>query len=169
LPNDTAITNTAWISDDLSTPLVLTARTLLRSPDLSISEKTVNVASAFRGDVVTYTILIRNTAEVTASVRLTDVLPGELDYVPDSLWASSGAPIYHGGTITWQGAVVGKGLALLRFAARVTQAARPDSQIINEALIQPGVAAALRRSASLAVLSRAYHGHLPLLMKQQAR
>ena len=166
LGNGTLITNTAWVSDGLGSSIMLRASTLMRSPDLSASEKSVNMVSAFRGDVVTYTISIRNTAEVTATVRLTDVLPQGLAYVPDSLWASSGEPSDVEGMISWQGVVTGKGLVLLRFAARVTEMALPGS-LVNEAQIRAGAADPLRRSASFTV--RIPHSYLPLLMKQQAR
>jgi uncharacterized repeat protein (TIGR01451 family) len=164
LGNGATITNTAWISDGLNAPLMLRASTLMRSSDLSASEKSVNVTSAFRGDVVTYTISIRNTAETTATVRLTDVLPVGLAYVPDSLWASSGEPGYAEGVVYWQGIVVGRGLTLLRFAARITESALLGP-LVNEAQIRAGVAAPLRRSASLTVRASGYQGYLPLLLK----
>lgn len=62
------------------------------SPNLLTSQKSASRLGADPGEVVTYTILIRNTGLLTDTpVFLTDTIPAGLEYVPGSLTATSGS------------------------------------------------------------------------------
>ena len=169
VPNLTVITNTAWITDGVSSPFARNVRTILRAPDISASEKLVNAESAAPGEAVTYTIRVRETSDMAVSVRLTDTVPANLEYIAGSLWASSGHASYESGVIAWQGSVIAKGMVVVRFAARVARTARAGTQITNHALIRAGAAGSIQRSVSLIVSQPIYHAYLPMIMKQGAR
>lgn len=168
----TVITNTAWITDGnrvsagvLGT-YTRTAQTTLRAPDLFASEKQVDVAWAHPGQDVNYTIRIRNTSEVTATVRMTDVLPAGLAYVPDSLWASSGVAAHESGVVTWRGPILARGMVLVRFAARVDPALSAGVQIVNVADLSAGRGTPVRRAAAFLVRKLLQPvAHLPLIFK----
>lgn len=163
--NGSVITNTVWISDGVSAPLARTARTTLRSADLSPSAKEVSAASALPGETITYTILVRNVADVATSARVTDVLPAGLAYVPDTLFASSGVAGEQDGVITWQGIVREQSMVIIRFAAQVEEDVASGSLIVNEALIRGGAGVVFSRSAPLAISGAGRQLHLPLVMK----
>ncbi len=163
--NGSVITNTAWISDGVAAPLARAVRTTLRAADLSPSTKEVSVASAVPGDLITYTIFVRNAADVAASARVTDTLPAGLAYVPDTLFASSGNAAAQDGVIAWQGVVLERSVVIVRFVARVEGDVASGSLIVNEALIRGGAGVAFPRSAPLAIGSATRPLHLPLVMK----
>jgi len=66
--------------------------------------KTADVAEVVAGDTITYTIEITNFANEATDYTITDVLPDEVTYVPDSV---TGGAVYDSGTnaITWSGTV----------------------------------------------------------------
>jgi uncharacterized repeat protein (TIGR01451 family) len=106
--------------------------------NLSKSSKMVSRASVAQGDTVTYTLMLRNTSDVTAAARLTDVLPAHTRYVSDSLGVNLGTAGVADGVITWTGDIVSGTPVALVFAARVEEALPPDTVIANTALIDDG-------------------------------
>lgn len=116
--------------------------------DLSPSTKTVSSPIATQGEVLTYTITIRNQGgPISAMVSLTDTLPTGLTYLPETLWASSGnsndeeAP-----TLRWSGVLSPTTTVTVWFAATV--ATSQSGYLNNTAVITgPGIAPITREAA----------------------
>ncbi len=113
---ETAITNTAWISDPMasgwvSAEVVVTTPAFV--PDLSTSMKDTVPDNAYGerravvGTQFPYTITVSNTGVANATnAMLTDDLPtGSATYVAASAWADSGALIVASDMLTWTGVV----------------------------------------------------------------
>jgi uncharacterized repeat protein (TIGR01451 family) len=158
------ITNTATIDDDIHAPFTRTAATTILVPDLSPSEKQVSSATASPGQVLTYTILVKNTGSGPATVNLTDPLPTQVVYVPGSAWAGSGGPaIYDESTnrLTWSGRVPVSGLATIRFAAQVTG----RGSITNRVLLDDGAGSVIERQVTTEGETEYYKLYLPFLIE----
>jgi uncharacterized repeat protein (TIGR01451 family) len=106
--------------------------------NLSKSSKMTSRTSVTQGDVVTYTILLRNTLNVTASTLLTDVVPTATNFVSGSLNANLGTAMYADGRITWAGNVVSGTPAVIVYAVTVSDTLAPGSEIVNTALVDDG-------------------------------
>ncbi|MCX7681047.1 MAG: PQQ-binding-like beta-propeller repeat protein, partial [Anaerolineae bacterium] len=73
--------------------IVATIQAPPEQPDFSTSAKIPSAFLPRTGDVLTYTILIRNTGRLlTETVYMTDTVPAGLTYVPGSLTATLGIP-----------------------------------------------------------------------------
>ncbi len=77
------------------------------SPNLSLSSKSVSPPHADPGEIVTYTIQLRNSGGFSpATAHLTDTLPLNLSYLPGTLSASHGTvDDSQGPTLHWQGSL----------------------------------------------------------------
>jgi uncharacterized repeat protein (TIGR01451 family) len=161
LPDDTLIVNVANISDGFHLPFTRTATTTLKRPNLSASEKLVSAARAGIGDVITYTLRVKNAGEGLAKATLTDSIPTGTLYVPGSAWAGNGTVAYDevNSRIIWSGEVPPKGMATVVFAVTVTE----EGVIHNTATINDGLGSLTERSATTMV--HPYEVYLPLLMK----
>jgi len=161
LPADTLIVNVATITDELHLPFTRTAATILKRPDLSLSEKLVSAARAAVGDVITYTLRVKNTGQSLAYAVLTDIIPAGTVYVPDSAWAGNGTVVYDevSNRIAWNGEVPPRGMSTILFAVTVTQ----EGVIHNTATINDGLGILTERSATTKV--QPYEVYLPLLVK----
>jgi len=112
-----------------------TARTTIFAPDLRSSTKTASSALADPGDIITYTLDIRNTGNLETTAELTDRLAANVEFIAGSAWAGSGNPvIYDAATheVRWRGLMPPRSLAQVRFGVRVTHAAT----IVNTARIE---------------------------------
>jgi uncharacterized repeat protein (TIGR01451 family) len=185
LPDDTLIVNVATIADfsisDFGfrisdsafripqSAIERTATTILKRPDLSLSEKLVSAARAAVGDVITYTVRVKNTGQGLARAVLTDSIPIGSVYVPDSAWAGSGRVVYEEansfantqdrGRILWNGEVPPRGMSTVLFAVTVTE----ERVIYNTATINDGLGGLSERSATTKV--QPYEVYLPLVVK----
>jgi uncharacterized repeat protein (TIGR01451 family) len=92
------------------------------SPNLSTSIKQVSTPSADPQEVVTYTILLRNTGGlVNSPVYLSDDIPAGLVYVPGSFTASQGSGNVSGGTLlSWQGNLSASAYVTLTYQVTIT-------------------------------------------------
>lgn len=70
------------------------------------------------GDVLTYTITLRNSGPDLPGVTLTATIPAEVNYLGD-VWASSGLPDDTGDQIAWSGKVVEGKPVTIRYHAQV--------------------------------------------------
>jgi len=130
-PDGTVVTNTASVDDGFGILIQRSVHTTLRGPDLSWSEKLANTEVADAGQVVTYTIRLRNVGGGSAAAELTDVLPSEITYIPGSLWASGGEAGYSDGVVTWRGEVIPSGMVLVRFSAQLREDLTSGTKIRN--------------------------------------
>jgi uncharacterized repeat protein (TIGR01451 family) len=106
--------------------------------DFSNSTKKASADTALTGDVLTYTIVVRNTGELVANtVRVTDVIPAELSFVPGTFTTTHGtvdstaAP-----TLKWNGVMSPTSVVTLTYV--VTVSATKSVAIPNDATIDPG-------------------------------
>ncbi|HEY85850.1 MAG TPA: DUF11 domain-containing protein [Chloroflexi bacterium] len=114
------------------------------------------------GEVVTYTITLRNAGPELPGVRLTDTLTSNVSYT-GNLWASGGQYGEAGGVITWTGAVSAAAPVTIRFGVSVSPAITQPTAIVNTALIDNGLGNTLQRPATAIV--NALSVYLPLVMK----
>ena len=85
-PSGTTITNTAYFSHTSGGGFGgahFAVATLL--PDFSTSTKKVNATTVAAGGLVTFTIALSNTGQASASIRYTDTLPAQVDWVSGAL------------------------------------------------------------------------------------
>ncbi len=168
LPHDTLIVNVATITDELHLPFTRTATTILKRPDLIASEKLVSAARAAVGDVITYTLRVKNVGESLAYAVLTDTIPAGTVYVPGSAWAGNGTVVYTStglstsdeanGRIVWNGEVPPWGMSTILFAVSVAE----EGVINNTATIDDGLGSLTERIVTTKVSP--YDVYLPFLM-----
>ena len=162
LPDGTVVVNTATIDDGVHLPFTRTSATTIAAPDLSPSEKRVSSAAVSPGQVLTYTILVKNEGSGAAMVTLTDTLPAEVVYVPGSAWAGSGGPaVYDDSThrLTWSGHVPVRAMATVRFAVQATG----QGPITNSVILDDGAGNLIERRVTTG--GGEYRLFLPLIMK----
>jgi len=170
LPDGAIVGNTATVDDGVHPPFTRTAATTIAAPDLSPSEKLVSSPTSFPphlggevspGQVLTYTILVKNGGSGPAMVALTDTLPAEVVYVPGSAWAGSGGPaVYDDSThrLTWSGHVPVNGMATVRFAVQATD----QGPITNRVLLDDGAGNVIEKRVTTG--GEEHRLFLPLLM-----
>lgn len=111
------------------------------TPDLGASAKLVTPTIALPGDVLSYTVLLRNEG-LTNSVGawMSDAVPTETSYLSGTLSASSGQAGYDPGaaTITWTGDVLVNIPVTVTFAVYVPHGVPDGTRIANRAWITDG-------------------------------
>jgi len=126
--------------------------------DLSLSRKSASPADAEAGDVITYTILLRNTGIFsTADTVLFDALPSGTTYVPGSVHATSGVATDAGG-IGWTGAILPDGFVTVTFRVTVGE----GGFITNTAVVTDQYGT----PAFLTAFVNAKYVYLPLVLRQ---
>ncbi len=128
------------------------------------AQKYSSTSVADQGEVVTYTIEVRDLAAPGGTtIFMTDVVPSGLEYVPDSLSASSGvvndddAP-----TLSWSGVLDPPPVVLVTYAVTVT-ASGPSAAINTATMNAPGYGS-VEHSATL--LLNPLEWYLPLSARQ---
>ena len=120
---------------------------------LNGTAKTIDPAIASKGDVVTYTISIHNTGNVTATTTITDPIPVGASYEIGSS-TIDGVPIelYHAGSnqISWTGSIAPVDDVVIRFHALLTT----YSVVTNTVTIDDGAGISLERSVANGLLQR---------------
>ena len=157
------LSNTATIDPGFSAPFNRSAAVVVNGPALTSSTKLVVPGTARSGEVVSYTIVLRNTGGTfPTTVRVTDTLPADLSYVPGSFTATSGAPDASSApTLKWSGVMSSTPTVTLTYA--VTVATTSTALISNTALINPGYAPPFARTASVVV--NPYNLFLPVIWR----
>ncbi len=122
-------------------------------PTLRDSTKSSSLVNANPGDVITYTITLRNLGQRLNNASLTDPLAPELTFA-GNLWASSGSASYINGKVTWNGAVSSALDVVIRFDATVDAGIISPTTIINTATISDGNGHSWQRQAHVFVLTK---------------
>lgn len=104
--NGQRITNTASFSNSLNLTFNRAAVSTISIMDLSASTKSVNKTQATEGGVLIYTLHIQDKSLAGGSVTLSDPLPSDTTFVPDSLTYTVGSAGYTNGVITWTSQVL---------------------------------------------------------------
>jgi len=100
--------------------------------DLSKSYKSASLTNVEEGDLLTYTLFLRNTSPVTASATLTDPVPAHTTYVSGSAQASDGnAVTLVSGELLWSGEIISGTPVAIDFAVDVGKA--PVGTVITNA------------------------------------
>jgi uncharacterized repeat protein (TIGR01451 family) len=116
-------------------------------PDLSKSYKSASLTNVEAGDLLTYTLFLRNTSPVTASATLTDPIPAHTTYVSGSAGASDGNPVtLVSGDLLWSGEIISGTPVAIDFAVDVGKA--PVGTVItNVARLNDGLGNVMRLEA----------------------
>jgi len=100
-------------------------------------DKTVNKTVATPGEILTYTITIQETG-AHIPLQMTDVLPSAVTYVPNSLtYFGSVAPVYSGGTVTWNGTLGFGATVIITFSVQIPPGSTA-TQVVNVAQVTGG-------------------------------
>jgi uncharacterized repeat protein (TIGR01451 family) len=118
-------------------------------PDLSGSYKSVNRFNVEGGDVLTYTLILRNGSATMATVVLTDPLPAHTTWLTGSAQASDGASVtLESGQLHWSGQVISGTPVVIQFAVVVTTSAlEVGTSITNMAWLDDGLGNVARLEA----------------------
>ena len=126
-------------SQDSYTESLTVSQPLPDQPDLSRSYKMVNPTDVQPGGILTYSLNLRNTSAATATVVLTDPIPGHTSYVTDSAWASNGSPVTLAeGHLHWSGQVISGTPVIVTFGVAVTSHLSAATPITNIAYADDG-------------------------------
>jgi len=116
-------------------------------PDLSLSDKVGSLTSVESGDVLTYSLFLRNTTDVAATATLTDPIPAYTTYLAGSASASDkGAVTLNAGALVWHGQVISGTPVLVQFAVMVGDAPI-GAGVVNTATVADGRGQAVQLSA----------------------
>ncbi len=118
------------------------------------------LTNANPGDMITYTITLRNPNQILNDVSMTDPLPPELTFA-GHLSASSGTASYSNGAVRWNGAVSSIADVIIRYDVTVDQEIASPKVIINTATIINGDGRSWQRQAYVFVLS--FFNFLPMV------
>ena len=100
---------------------------------------------------------------LTSTVFLTDIIPGGLICIPESIWVSHGEVDYADRVIRWNGVLSATPAVTLTYAVVVEEAEVPRS-IANTARIDAGEYGVLTRTST--VIVDAYKFHLPVVLRR---
>ncbi|MFN8596427.1 MAG: hypothetical protein U0559_09625 [Anaerolineae bacterium] len=126
------------------------------APNLVGSTKTASQLVLTPAGMLTYTINLHNSGTLSATVNVTDVVPAELTYVPDSV---TGGGVYVSGTLTWNAIEVAPGSDVpLTFA--VTTASTLPAIVTNHAQIGVVDGPIYQRNATILVMPRPITGDI---------
>ncbi len=147
LPGNSVIENRATIDAPQGLRYQVTATTRVAAPDLSQSLKRVSAPVALPGDILTYTLTIRNTGLGVAQAALADPLPSTLTYVAGSV---QGDATYDADerAIKWTGTVAPGQTITVSFAAQITTTIQPGERVTNTAFLRDGTGAILPLQAT---------------------
>jgi uncharacterized repeat protein (TIGR01451 family) len=119
----------------------------LGQPDLSLSDKSASLTNVQSGDVLTYSLFLRNTAQVAATATLTDPIPAYTTYRAGSASASDGGDVtLNAGALVWHGEVISGTPVLVEFAVTVGDAPIGAS-IVNTATVADGLGHSVQLAA----------------------
>jgi uncharacterized repeat protein (TIGR01451 family) len=120
-------------------------------PELSTSQKQVSTTSANPAEIVSYTIWLTNTRNLSDNpVNLTDTIPAGLVYVPGTLQSSHGvtddssAP-----TLTWAGNLNASQVMTISYQVQVTGLI--TGSIVNQALVSSPLSDSISLAQSISV------------------
>ena len=127
-----------------------------------LQASTISVTPALpeAGDILTYTISLRNPGPLLPGAWLTDTLPAGLTYL-GGLAASSGSFGQAGGVITWTGSVPVGAPVTITFQAQLNTLPAAPYRVTNTVQLNDGLGIVLERQATVVVNGLAVY--LPLI------
>jgi uncharacterized repeat protein (TIGR01451 family) len=113
-------------------------------------EKRIDKPITFRGDLLTWQIILNNYGAVGINnIIVTDTLPTNLTYANNSLTATGGNANINNGVVTWNGSVSANTAVTIAFGTRVSNSAPIGTTIINSANINNGGSVVARTAATV--------------------
>jgi uncharacterized repeat protein (TIGR01451 family) len=106
LPAGSIVQNVARLSDESGLALERTAASRIDSPYLAGSAKTASSREATPGQILTYSLYLRNDGRQPAEADLIDPIPLRTSYQPGSGWASSGSLEAIDQSLHWTGTIL---------------------------------------------------------------
>jgi hypothetical protein len=136
--------------------------TVVAAPPAAMPGVTITkLASRFDavpGHLLTYTLVVRATKDVTVTV--TDTLPYGVEWV-GNLWPPTAS--YAGGQVTWSGEMISCEIVIIRFDVRVVEPETPGPlPIVNTACADDGTGEVC---SSVIVCSRCRKAFLPFIAR----
>ncbi len=163
LPPGAELVNRATLQDESALASEIFTRVRFNVPDLSPSVAIADRDRVFAGDVVNFTLSLRNRGTLDATTQVTVSLPSELSLVPGSAAASSGAVTVEGDQVRWAGAVAREGVpVVIAFQARVAEG-YAGGPLTTRVSIADGYTAVLERAVVLGATRQLF---LPLIEKR---
>jgi uncharacterized repeat protein (TIGR01451 family) len=163
--NTAQVTGTGELIEDSATTLVVAE---VGNLDNAFTYKIVASDIAEPGDVLTYTIQIYNDGDFTVpGAWLTDDLPAELTYVPNSLDVSPplGSAGFADGVITWTHDVGAGQLVQLCFSAQISPDLPYNNWITNTVEIVTPIQSFTRASGTY-IRPDVYYRYFPFIFKR---
>ncbi|MBI4321984.1 MAG: DUF11 domain-containing protein [Chloroflexi bacterium] len=116
----------------------------VRTPSLAESQKTASATIANGGDELTYSILLRNTGNGSATARLSDPIPSNTSFVPGSAIGLT----YDGGSriLSWSGQLAPSTSRIFTFRVQVNDDFA--GTVVNEAIVSTSGEPTVTLSAS---------------------
>ena len=161
-PDSRVVQNIAQLTEESGLSVERVATTRINTPDLTASAKRVSDAEAMQGQVLTYTISLRNDGLYPAQAHLADPLPLYTTALPDSGWASSGQLTSTTAGLWWSGSLATGGAVTITFPVVVSSSAG-GLFVLNRAIVTDGWNAAVPLEAYTWVET---HTFLPLVLKR---
>lgn len=115
LTDGAVISNVAHLSDESGLSADRLSTVLVNAPDLSSSGKIVSIQEATPGQMLTYTLALRNEGLQPVHARLTDPFPLHTTYEPGSGFASSGDLTFTADMLHWTGSISAGGMVTITF------------------------------------------------------
>lgn len=129
---------------------------------LQASQITASSHLPLPGEVITYSITLRNPGPDLGSVTVTNTLPVELIYT-GNLKASSGTVVFNSGAVYWHGSVSGGLPATISYQARVNPLIAGVQTITNQAFMDNMLGTIIERKTMVVV--NGYGLYLPILKR----
>lgn len=108
-------------------------------PNLSTSYKHVSLSHIETGERITYTLVLRNHSNISASATLTDCYPINTTYIPGSAVTSIGSLTSTSEILLWQGNIISGTPVFLDFSMYVTNTLPIGTDITNTAHLADGI------------------------------
>lgn len=163
IPPGTIVRNVAQLRDERGFTLERAAVSRTRTPDLAGSFKVASTPIARSGQMLTYTLTLRNDGLRTAYARLVDPIPLHTLPRPDSAWASSGLLTTTAEALTWTGPVwIGQGVTIT--LPVVVDPTAAGLYVVNRASVDDGWSSVHPLEAFAWVEANVF---LPLVFRQQ--
>ena len=132
---------------------------------LVASRKELNRRLAVGGDVLTYTLSLRNTGNVdTGTVWMTDTIPAELEGLTDTLRLEGGGVAgFDGDTVRWTGTISAGQWAEVQFAARVLSDTAIDLRSVTNGMTVTHEGTSFEREGAFVL---GYGAFLPVIARE---
>ncbi len=161
LPDGTVIDNMATLGDETGLSLERRATTLVNGPYLGGSAMAASADIQLAGQVLTYTLSLRNDGLRPTEAQMIDPIPANSTRIPRSGWASSGQLSFRAGELVWTGTLGIGETVTITFPVMINPTVE-GSYVYNRATLTDGVGREVPLQAQTLVGARVY---LPIIFR----